>query len=184
MLIIVWILKQLNLHSNCIMCIGLSPPPLKNTTSPFFGNCPSPPFLGNSPLYVARCFFVTPPPSPTNQIFQWTSTILKFSSLKPSHLLKVTKVLVKISQLLFINYLNVVKYFRFYFLCKNCNRSPLKSHPLFSSNPPLKTEILSSPPPFWKFGQRLNPPSCRMGGGCTLWAESILLEPSIFPNNE
>ena len=40
-----------------------------------------------------------------------------------------------------------------YFLCKNCTPSE-KSYPLFSSNPPLKTEILSSPsPPFWKFGQ-------------------------------
>ena len=145
--------------------MGCHPPPLKNTTSPFFGNCPSPPFLGNSPLYVARCFFVTPPPSPTNQIFQWTSTILKFSSLKPSHLLKVTKVLVKISQLLFINYLNVVKYFRFYFLCKNCNRSPLKSHPLFSSNPPLKTEILSSPPPFLKIWSKTQPPLLQNGWG-------------------
>ena len=31
-----------------------------------------------------------------------------------------------------------------------------KSHPLFSSNLPLKIEILSGPR-FWKFGRRLNP---------------------------
>ena len=32
-----------------------------------------------------------------------------------------------------------------WFLCKSCN-PPEKSHPLFPSNPPLKIEILSSPP--------------------------------------
>ena len=41
------------------------------------------------------------------------------------------------------------------FLCKNFN-CPLKSHPLFPSNPRLKIEILSSPP-FYKFGWRLIP---------------------------
>ena len=33
---------------------------------------------------------------------------------------------------------------------------PEKGYPLFSSNPPLKVEVLSSPP-FWKFGKRFNP---------------------------
>ena len=32
-----------------------------------------------------------------------------------------------------------------WFFCKNCN-PPGKSYPLFSSNPPLKVEVLSSPP--------------------------------------
>ena len=42
---------------------------------------------------------------------------------------------------------------------------PEKSHPpLFPCNPPLKVEVLSSPP-FWKFGWRLNPPAERGGGG-------------------
>ena len=43
---------------------------------------------------------------------------------------------------------------------------PLKKvTPLFPSNPPLKVEVLSSPP-LWKFGWRLNlPPLCRKGGG-------------------
>ena len=36
---------------------------------------------------------------------------------------------------------------------------PEKSLPLFPSNPPLKVEFLLSPPPFWKFGWRLNPPA-------------------------
>ena len=39
-----------------------------------------------------------------------------------------------------------------------------KSHPLFSSNLPLKIEILPCPL-FWKFGRRLNPPGER---GCTV----------------
>ena len=34
-----------------------------------------------------------------------------------------------------------------YLLSKNCN-PPEKSHPLFPSNPPLKSEVLSSPPLF------------------------------------
>ena len=34
-----------------------------------------------------------------------------------------------------------------------------KSHPLFTSKPPLKAEVLSSPAPFWKFGWRLNCPT-------------------------
>ena len=33
---------------------------------------------------------------------------------------------------------------------------PDKSHPLFPNNP-LKVEVLSSPPSFWKYGCRLNP---------------------------
>ena len=45
-----------------------------------------------------------------------------------------------------------------YFLCKNCN--PLEK---VNSNPPLKTEILPSSPPFWKFSKRLNPPPSRKG---------------------
>ena len=62
---------------------------------------PPPPFLPRPalnqrtvqalpPLYL---FFVKPPaPSPLkSRIFQWTSKILKFSSLTPSHISKVTK---------------------------------------------------------------------------------------------
>ena len=53
-------------------------PPLKSAS------CPSPPFLGNSTLYVV--FLVNPP---KNQIFQWTP-ILKFFILNPSYLLKLS----------------------------------------------------------------------------------------------
>ena len=54
-----------------------------------------------------------------------------------------------------------------YLLCKNCNPSPPKSHFLFSSNPLLKIEILSSPPPpFLNLvgGSPPLPPAERVGG--------------------
>ena len=35
-------------------------------------------------------------------------------------------------------------------MSKNCNPTPEKSHPLFPSNPSLKTEFLSSPPPHFE----------------------------------
>ena len=41
--------------------------------------------------------------------------------------------------------------------------NPQKGHSLFPSNPPLKTEVLSSPP-FWKFGRTFNPPSRKWEG--------------------
>ena len=58
------------------------------------------------------------------------------------------------------------------FLCENCNApSPPATH-LFPSNPPLKVEVLSSPP-YWKFGWRLNP--LQKGGGCPLWYSPPLI---------
>ena len=65
-----------------------------------------------------------------------------------------------------------------YFLCENCKPyPPEKSHPLFPSNPPLKVEVLSSSPPFWKLGLKIwlevqppsPPPAERGGGSCMLW---------------
>ena len=65
-----------------------------------------------------------------------------------------------------------------------------KSCPLFPSNPHLKVEVLLSPPLFWKFGWRLNPP---VKGGYTLcltnfsllirsyWFFSVDLSLMIFP---
>ena len=49
--------------------------------------------------------------------------------------------------------------FSLYFLVKMAI-PPEKSYPLFSSNPPLKVEVLSSPP-FWKFGRRFKLPAER-----------------------
>ena len=68
-----------------------------------------------------------------------------FSSLTLSHLLKVTKFLVKVSQIkvLVMTEKNIFVYKLFlslnisnfsYVLCKNCN-PPEKDHPLFPSNP-------------------------------------------------
>ena len=55
------------------------------------------------------------------------------------------------------------------FFCENCNPSPEKKSPPLSQQPPLKVEVLSSPP-FWKYGWRFNPPAERVKeGGCTLF---------------
>ena len=79
-------------------------PPLKNNTHLFFikpspksPNCPSPPFRGFPGTYS---FFVTPL---KNRILQWTP-ILKFFILNSSHLSKITKFSVKISQFKFNSY--------------------------------------------------------------------------------
>ena len=53
-------------------------------------------------------------------------------------------------------------------------QSPLKKKNtlLFSSNPPLKVEVLSSPPYFWKFGRRFNHPQQKGDGVHTVsWQE-------------
>ena len=89
-----------------ILCIGVSTPPQNH---PFlFHQAPSPlnletvqptpcpPFLGSPLLYIGFLLHL-----PKNQIFQWTGGS-NFSSLTPSHLLKVTKFLVKIFQFIFL----------------------------------------------------------------------------------
>ena len=94
-----------------------------------------------------------------------------FVSLTPSHLLKVTKFIVKISQFKFL-----VMTEKNIFLFHVKTAMPLeKSHPLFPSNPPLKTEILSSPHFFENLvGASPSPPPPsplqQKGGGegCTL----------------
>ena len=45
---------------------------------------------------------------------------------------------------LFALTLFVIKYFRLYFLCKNCNLLLWKNSPPFSQQPPLKVEVLPS----------------------------------------
>ena len=64
---------------------------------------------------------------------------------------------------------------------KKLQTPPKKSCHLFPSNPPLKIEILSSPP-FRNFGRWLNPPSpSRKGGGLHTMATSThLTVPLIF----
>ena len=136
-----------------------------------------PPFLGNPSLLIN--FLWTSPPK--SWIFRWVPRLLKFFILNPTYLLKVTKLLVEISQFEFLVMaeknifvyklfllLNISDFGLFFFFCKNCN-IPEKSYPFFSSNP---SKLRSCPsPPFWKFGRRFNPPSRKWGGGgrCTLW---------------
>ena len=124
--------------------IGVSTPPpppiLKNTTPSFFHQAHPPPFnyanrsapapfLGNYPYIY--WFFVKPPTK--NRIFQW-ALYHNFSSLIPSHLLKLTKYLVKIC-----------------FYVKTAT-SHEKSYSLFPSNPPLKVVLNESPlTSFWCF---------------------------------
>ena len=95
----------------------------------------------------------------------------------PSYLLKVTKLLVRISQFEFLVMKNIFVYKLFLsldissfslFLYKNCNLPLKKVTPLFPSNPTVKIEVLSSPP-LLKIGWKVQPPSRKGGGGCTLW---------------
>ena len=147
-------------------------PPLENTTPSFFAkislksaNYPSSPFLGNCPYILVFC----EPHSPKNWIFHWTPIILKLFILNPIHCinsyLKLPSLNSKLWQrkvFLFINFF-VIKYFRFWFTFYIMTATrPDKGHPLFPSNPPLKTEILPSHP-LWKFGRRINPPSAEKG---------------------
>ena len=92
-----------------IVCIRVStppPPPQKQHPTlscqappPFNLQTAQAPFLGNSPSISV---FHELPPTPKCQIFQRTHKILKFSSLTPSYILKLTKFLVKISQFEFL----------------------------------------------------------------------------------
>ena len=92
---------------------------------------------------------------------------------------KVTKLLVEKSQFEFLvmTERNIFVYklflllnisdFLFTFFCKIAPPPPpsKKVTSLFSSNPLLKVEVLSSPPPFWKFGRRFNLPQQKGGRG-------------------
>ena len=109
-----------------------------------------------------------------------------FSSVVPSYLLKVTKFLGKISQFEFLvmTEKNIFAYKLFLsldisdfnsFLCENCNRSWKKSPPL-SQQPPLKVEVLSSPP-FLKIWLEAQPPPAERQGdayyGNIFWDTSL-----------
>ena len=122
------------------------------------------------------------PPLKNTQIFLWTPKILKLFIFTPSDLLNVTKFLVKISQfeflvmreqsILLLNFFLWLNFpgFSSSFHLKTATPPPEKSHPSLFKQPPLKTEVLSSPLPFWKFSRRFNhppplPPSKKEGGG-------------------
>ena len=94
----------------------------------------------------------------------------------PSYLLKVTKFFIKISQFEFIvmTEKNIFVYKLFllsnisdlslFFFCKNCNLPLKKVTSLFSSNPPLKVEVLSRPP-FLKIWDKVHPLPPQQKGG-------------------
>ena len=152
------------------MCIRYQPL-LKNTTP--FSCQPSPlnqqtvqaPFLGNPP---SKSLF-----------FQWTPKILKFLSLIPSYLLKVTKFLGNISQFEFLVMTEKNNFAYKLFLLLNISDlnlffmwqlhppPPWKKSPPLSLQPPSKSWGPVNPHPFWKFGWRLNSPPLQKGG-CTL----------------
>ena len=98
-----------------------------------------------------------------------------FSSLIPSYLLKVTKSFGKISQfeLLIMTEKNIFAYklflslnisdFNLFFMWKL--QPPWKKSPPLSQQPPSKSWGPVKPPPFRKFGWRLNPSPLQKGGG-------------------
>ena len=139
-----------------IVCIGVATRPQKH--HPSF--LPSPPPPLNLQTVKALLFRQSPFVNPTLKLgfFCDPQNIKRLSSFISSYLLKVTKFLVKISQFefllmaeqsMFINFF-VIKYsgFPFIFYLKIATPPPPeKSHPIFPSNFPLKTEVLSSPLP-------------------------------------
>ena len=117
------------------------PPPLLITAPPSFSppllkstNCPAP-FFRHFPPYML--VFHDPPVIK----IEFLSQSPYFSSLTPSHLLKVTKFFVKTSHFkflpmkekdIFVYKLFVYKYFKLvYFLCQNCTPSLKKATPSF-----------------------------------------------------
>ena len=110
--------------------------------------------------------------------FQWTPIIIKFFILNPSHLLKVTKFLVRIPQFKFLVMTEKNFFCRWvfqilvYFLCfyVKTGTPPEKKIPSSfpaTPPPPLPPQKLRScqSSPLWKFGRRLNPPAERGWGG-------------------
>ena len=106
-----------------------SPRPLR------YANCPTRPIFREPPAIYWLWLFVSPPVK--NWIFQWTSIISKFSSSTLPYHLTVTRFLVKISQINFLDMteknifvytcsllLNISDFSLF--LCKNCSFFPWK----------------------------------------------------------
>ena len=96
---------------------------------------------------------------------------------------KVTRFLGQISQFEFLvmTEKNIFAYKLFFslnisdfnlFLCENC--IPLKKSPSLSQQPPLKVEVLSSPPPFLKIWLEAQTP-CRKGGVPTMWMSASVI---------
>ena len=166
--------------------MGYDPPSFRNTT-PSFSSSPPPLKSANWPSPTPRffrrfppiyCFFVNTPP-PKNRVFQWTLIIFKFFILTPSHLLKVTKFLVKISQFkfllmteknIFVGKLFLSLNISDFSLCKNCT-STEKIHPLLSQESPSKNWDAVKPSPLLKIWSDAQPPSRKGGWVYTMKAE-------------
>ena len=136
---------------------GINPTPLKNTPPPHL-SCQA---LLNLQTVQAPLFRQPPsifvfcePLSPKSQIFQWTTKILKFKSNKNLSYNSQFELLVMTEKKNFINFLSLNNWnnsdFSLFFMKKLQPPSPQKSHALFPSNPSLKVEVLSRPPPFLK----------------------------------
>ena len=145
-------------------CIRVST--LHKNTTPFF---PAKPHLSSVKLFQALVFRQSPSVSvfhelatPKRRIFQWTPKILKFLSLTPSYLWKVTKFLVKFSQFeflvmteknisvykLFLS-LNISDFSCFFFQIA----TPLEKVTLFFPATPISKLRSCQASPFWKFGR-------------------------------
>ena len=145
-----------------IVCIGVSTPSKTPPTLSCQALPSKPPFLISPSSILVFC-----EPSLKVGFFSELqkyqgNTILSF---------KVTKFLVEISwfEFLVMTEKNVFAHKPFLsliisdfdlFLCENCNPFPPEySHPLFHNKPPLKVEVLSSPPPlFLKILMEVTPP--------------------------
>ena len=136
-------------------------------------NPPAPPTPPPPPPPIF-CFFVKPSP-PKNGIFQWAPIIFKCLSLTPSHLLKVTKFLVRFSQFKFLVmtkknifvyklflYLNISD-FSLLFMWRMQTPRGKKSPFVSQQRPSKKWDPVK--PHFWKFGRRLDPSQQRGGAG-------------------
>ena len=134
------------------------------------------PFFRQSPHSIS-IFCERPPKS---QVFQWEPKLLKFFILNPILSFKITKLLVKFSQFEFLvmTEKHIFAYKLFFSLnisdfslsfCKKCILLK-KVTPLFSSNPPLKVEVLPSPlPPPCLFKNLVGGSTpCTAERGCTL----------------
>ena len=158
---IIWNQKQLRISKRFICSDykhhhsvhwGINPPSKKKHHLLSF--CQAPLFRQFTSIY---CFFVNPPFHKI-AFFSEPPKYSNFSSLTSYHQISQFKFLVMQEKkhifvykpFLSLNISDLV-----YFLCKNCKPPPPY---LFPSNPSLKIEILSTPPFFWEFDQKLHPP--------------------------
>ena len=108
-------------------------------------------------------FFVTP--APKNRIFQWTPIILKFFILTPYHLLKATKLLIKISRFKFL--VMTEKNIFVYKLFLSFNISDFSLFFMSRLQSSLKKVTVSHQPPSKNWDPVKPPLTENLGGGST-----------------